>query len=349
MADIVIADDGIAFDGRTPERRPLGGAESAVVQLAEALAARGHRVRAFTTTDERETVSHNGVDWSPIHAGGPYAALPEVCDLYIANRGDALIPRVPRARRSAFWIHNPAGYIVKARYLWKLLRRRPVIVFIGDYHAATCPAWVPEGGRRVIPYGVTEAFRTAVVPALDPPAPRAVFTSNPLRGLDWLVAVWTDLIHPRVPGAELHAFSGAATYGAAGARKADAMARVLDAAGAAPGVVLRDPVPKADLIPELLSARAMLYRGDANETYCAALAEAQALGVPCVVENHGSTPERVRHGETGSVVSGRAAFADAAVAVLQDDALWRSYHDAALATQRAWSWDDAARSFEQLL
>ena len=42
--EIVLADDGVTFDGRTPEQRPLGGAESAVVGLVEALARRGHRV-----------------------------------------------------------------------------------------------------------------------------------------------------------------------------------------------------------------------------------------------------------------------------------------------------------------
>ena len=44
MALVVMADDGIVFDGTTPERAPLGGAEAAFLALAEALAARGHRV-----------------------------------------------------------------------------------------------------------------------------------------------------------------------------------------------------------------------------------------------------------------------------------------------------------------
>ena len=44
MARIVMADDGIAFDGHSLSQRPLGGAETAFVSLAEALAARGHDV-----------------------------------------------------------------------------------------------------------------------------------------------------------------------------------------------------------------------------------------------------------------------------------------------------------------
>jgi len=41
MAKVVMADDGIAFDGATAEQGPLGGAETAFVALAEALALRG--------------------------------------------------------------------------------------------------------------------------------------------------------------------------------------------------------------------------------------------------------------------------------------------------------------------
>ena len=47
MARIVLADDGIEFDGRTPEERPLGGAESSVAALAGELAARGHDVQVM--------------------------------------------------------------------------------------------------------------------------------------------------------------------------------------------------------------------------------------------------------------------------------------------------------------
>ncbi|MHC8508519.1 MAG: glycosyltransferase [Rhodospirillales bacterium] len=347
-ADIVIADDGIDFTGRTPDARPLGGAESAVVRAAEALAARGHAVRAFTNTQE-PAFTRAGVAWAPIHAGGAYAALPDACDLYIANRGDRLIDKVPRARRRAFWIHNPARYIAKWRYVRRLWARRPVIVFIGDDHAANCAKWIPSGGRKTIPYGVDELFRSGEPSPDAPPPPRAIFTSNPLRGLDWLLELWRDEIYPHVPGAELHIYAGAATYGAAGAAKADAMAQVLSLARSAPGAVLHDPVPKAELAGALRAARVMLYRGDENETYCAALAEAQAMGVPCVVERHGSTPERVADGVTGAVADSPAAFAEAARRILTDDALWRSYHAAALLRQRAWSWDDAAQAFEDLL
>lgn len=343
MARIVLADDGIVFDGRTPEQGPLGGAESSVIQLVEILAARGHDVSVH---NRREApLDYKGVKWRPIADG-----VPDTADLYIANRGDKLLKLCEGAKKTVFWTHNPCGYMLKTRYLWQFLRRRPVIVFIGSYHATTLPGWVPDGGRRTIPYGLPDLFCGADA-ARDVPGPRAIFTSNPLRGLDWLLELWATRIEPAVPGAELHVFSGAATYGAAGVRKGNAMAEVLGRAEAleGQGVRLRAPVGKAQLIDELRLARVMLYKGDINETFCLAVAEAQCLGVPTVVQPIGSMPERVRDNETGFIAADEEAFALAARRLLTDDALWRTQHARALETQRTWRWPDAAAAFEELI
>lgn len=348
MARIVFADDGIEFDGKTPEKGPLGGVESSVVNLMEELAGRGHEVLVRNMC--AASLVHKGVDWAPIHDHKPYGNMPEYADLYIANRGDKLIDLMPAAGRSVFWIHNPANFLLKFRYLKKLWKVRPAIVFIGDYHATTYPKWAPAGERLVIPYGIPDQFRNAE-PGSGIPGPRAVFTSNPLRSLDWLLQQWRDHIQPNVPGAELHVFSGAATYGSVGDAKAQAMEKVLEQARALEdkGVVLRGPVPKAQLVEEFRQARVLLYRGDINETFCLAVGEAQAMGVPSVVENLGSMCERVVDGKTGYVVDSEIEFSKSACALLSDDNLWQTQHQAALQSQRHWGWSEVAREFEKLI
>ncbi len=351
MARIVIADDGIEFDGRTPCDRPLGGAESSLINLAEALATRGHDVIACTNC-RQETV-YRGVNWTPIHTDHndrDYGGLPAVADLYIANRGDRLIDLMPGAGRTVFWIHNPAAYIIKWRYLTKLWRARPVIVFLGSYHAATCPKWLPDGGRVTIPYGISETF-LGRQPLAVPPPPLAIFTSNPLRGLDMILDLWSRHIRSCVPGARLRVYSGPVTYGAVGAAKGRQMEAVLDKARALAdrGVVVCEPVAKEALADALRAARVMLYRGDENETFCLAVGEAQALGLPAVVGPAGSMAERVADGVTGFVARDDKEFGDRARRLLTDDDLWRRCHEAALKSQGQWTWDDAAAAFEKLI
>jgi len=338
MATVVMTDDGVAFDGASAAG-PLGGAETAFVGLAEALAARGHRVEVRNRCGA--PLAHRGVNWTPLDAG-----VPTECDLYIGNRGHRVIALSPGARRRLFWIHNPARYLRKPRNLWPLARWRPTIVVSGPSHARTVPAWLPRGGCEIIPYGILDLFRRAE--PRDPPPPVAVFTSNPLRGLDWLLDLWAGRIAPAAPGAELHIYAGAAVYGGTGAER---MRQVLARADALQnrGVRRFAPVGREGLARVLHGTRVMLYRGDPGETFCLAAAEAQAMGVPAVVTPLGSVGERVTDGISGRVAHDDAAFAEAAIAVLRDDDLWRRWHLGALRTRRGLSWDDVAGRFEAFL
>jgi glycosyltransferase involved in cell wall biosynthesis len=343
LAEIVMADDGIAFDGDALATGPLGGAETAFISLAEALAARGHNVTVHNLCSA--PMDRNGVSWEPLIGG-----LPDTADMYIANRGDQLLPLVRRAKTRVFWIHNPAGYLKKWRYVSKLWRTRPMVVFSSNFHAGSFPGWVPSGGGITIPYGISQPFH-AVDPPAAPPAPRAVFTSSPMRSLDWLLNLWVAEIQPRVTGAELHVFSSPKTYGEHGDARASLMSAVLDRAIALAdkGVVLRNPLPKRDLAAELATFRALLYRGDPGETYCLSVGEAQASGVPSIVQDIGCVAERVVDGVTGSVATDDRDFAEKACRLLTDDALWHDQHRASLERQRSWSWDDAAAAFEKLM
>jgi glycosyltransferase involved in cell wall biosynthesis len=76
------------------------------------------------------------------------------------------------------------------------------------------------------------------------------------------------------------------------------------------------------------------------------LAEAQALGTPAVIAPVAALPERVIDGVTGFHHADPEAFGRAAVRLLNDDALWRSQHEAALKLQQGITVDEYARRFE---
>ncbi len=334
MARIVLADDGIAFDGRN--QTGLGGAETAFLRLAEALAARGHDVSAFTATNEACVVA--GVKWAPV--SGP---MPDDADLYIANRGDRVLDFVPHAKRIAFWLHNDAAYLKKFRYLRRLWMRKPTLVFVSQSHRRLAPSWLPGGDRVVIPLGLEDSYRHEAERVAPPPV--ALYAANPLRGLSELAAIWPKI---DVAGATLIAHSGADLY-AAKPRTREAMAAALASVAGVSGVELRPIIKRNALMDVLRGARVFLYPGDPTETFCLSVAEAQALGVPCVVYARGALPERVIDGTTGFVAKSEAEFTDAARRLLRDDALWLAQHRACLATQNRRGWVDMAADFERLL
>lgn len=340
--DIIIANKGIPFNGRSVGRQPLGGVESATIALAEALAQRGHRVRVYNDTEAVERI--NGVEWRPMREGMPSSA-----SLYIANRRQELLSALPFAKKRALWLHNPTSDLDTWKFRVRLTLFRATVVVLGEYHRTTCPAWLLRHDVRIIPLGLTSTFLADR--AIGTSRPRhAIFTSNAGRNLDWLLDIWAQRISPAVPDAQLHIYSGPQVYQMRPGTGYNQMMTVLERADALAGIgVVRHAPLGRDLLAErVAAARVMLYRGHADETYCLALAEAQALGVPAIVEPIGSVTERVQDGVTGFVAPDDETFALRAIELLTNDALSDTMSLAAARLQRSRSWDDVARDFEAL-
>jgi glycosyltransferase involved in cell wall biosynthesis len=332
MARIVIADRDVAYDGEWPGGRAPDDASLGLVRLAEALAARGHRVSAFTRS--RRSFTEHGVAWSPLSSG-----LPKETDLFIANRSHRLLKLVPKARQTAIWLHRSGFSMLRWGRITALARRRPAMAFLGVYHAASYPGWAPGGRRAIIPFATEAVFRTAETP-MRPPPPFAVWAGTPGPSLDWVLDLWAKEIVPAAPKAQLYLLVE------------DQESRKLAKARSMKdhGVVLRTPAGPDERAEELQQSRVFLHAGDKADMFCMAAAEAQAMGVPAVVGDVTCMRERVVDRESGFVLpaNDRAGFAGAAIRILTDDALWRDQRDAALRYNRARGWDDVAADFEEL-
>ena len=346
MAHVVIADRTLAYDGRDLALRPLGGTETSVIHLAEALARRGHEVTCRTHCGGR--MVHRGVTWEPLGSGPA-----ERCDLLIAVQQPDLLRSVRRPRRRALWVIWPPHNLQTGLQPLRLWRYRPQTVLVSASQEALFGRLLPRGRvRLVIPIGLPDEVRGRE-PLARPPAARAIFASNPQRNLRWLIELWGDRILPHVPGAELHIY-GIRDYTFRYEQSWEENERRLGnfIPPGYPEEAMRSLRPHAPARREALwdamrASRVMLYGGHRAEAFCLSVAEAQALGVPAVVRPIAVLPERVRDGVTGHVVDDDAEFAQRAVALLTDDALWRRQHEAALALQQGLDWDEVARTFDE--
>ena len=269
------------------------------------------------------------------------------CDLLIANRGARLLGLVPRARRRLFWLHNPARYLKKPRNLWPLARYRPTLVLCGRHHAGTVPRWVPRRGEAIMPYGLLAPFRDAE--PREPPPPRAVFTSNPLRGLDWLLDLWAARIAPAVPKRSCTSIAARRCTGPTAimrgawrrcwrASRRCTKRRAPPPAGPARGGGRRAGAVAGHAVSRR-SGRGVLHRAGRGAVD----------GLPVVVQPVGMVAERVVDGVTGIVAADDAAFAAAAIALLRDDEMWRRFHRGRWRAQRGLSWDEVASRYEALI
>jgi len=332
MAQIVLADRDLAYEGAWQNGQPPDEGALGIVRLAEALASRGHRVTAFTRGTK--SFSERGVAWEPLSR-----MLPREADLFIANRHHRLLKLVPKARRTAIWLHRSGLSLLRWGRVSAFARWRPAMVFLGVYHAASYPGWAPGGRRAIIPLATDSVFRTAGA-ALRPPPPFAMWSGGNAAALDWTLDLWSREVFPAVPKARLYVFADE-KLGAPVARVRQMKSQ---------GVELRTPVGSDERAAELAQTRVFLCPGDKHDMFCMAAAEAQAMGVPTVVTDVAAMRERVVDRETGFVMNPDDAegFAGAAIRLLTDEAMWREQRDAALRYNRARGWDDVAADFEEL-
>jgi glycosyltransferase involved in cell wall biosynthesis len=89
----------------------------------------------------------------------------------------------------------------------------------------------------------------------------------------------------------------------------------------------------------------MFYRGEKSETFCLAVAEAQALGLPVVATKIGALPERVIHQETGYIANSEQEFVQYALELLKNDELAEKLGKKAKQYASQYHWDISARKF----
>ena len=341
MVSVVIADDSKSYDGTWLETRPLGGTESSVIRFARALVRHGHRVSVYTNCVA--PVVNEGVQWFPLSH-----ARPETCDVYVACQHPRLFGLVPRPRRLVCWMLWQPNEWKHYKKILKVWWHQPIPVLTSQHQVRIYSRVLPQRDPHiVIPLGLPDDIRN-LPPLLSPPTPQAIFLSNPQRNLNALVRIWGDHILPRCPGAVFN------IYGITDLKPGDDAWQMwqgtllpADVSPAAKASVRVHPTTsRADLNTALRSSRVMLYLGHKVEAFCLAVAEAQVMGVPAVVTSRTVLPERVDDGVTGFVRDDPNEFANAAIGLLTDDALWRRQHEAALKVKQGISWDEFAARFE---
>ncbi|MGQ0663173.1 MAG: glycosyltransferase [Pseudomonadota bacterium] len=342
---ITLVDDSIPFDGYSASSRPLGAPQKAFALLAPALAVRGHEVRAFNRCPFKVIVE--GSHWETWEG-----ERPQDTDVLIAQRLPHLLDFVPRARKRFLWASGSQGLDAPAAQA-VLARHRPEVVLWSEAERAQ---WSNPLGlaTHVIAPGLAPAYLEPADVEDEPigPAdpPRAISTTHPLDGLDWLLALWVERIRPQAPAAELHVYSALLDKGQLGGTVPGTVTAVLGRALSARvhGVVIARPQADPQMAAAYRCGRVHLYPAAAAETFAATLAESQATGLPAVARAQSlAVLERVIDGQTGVIAASDANFAVAAVNLLTDRVAFERMSANARRLRRARGWAVAAAEWEE--
>jgi glycosyltransferase involved in cell wall biosynthesis len=337
---IVLVDDSIPFDGHSPLTGPLGGAEKAFASLPGALARRGHRVQVFNRAAGRGEIED--AVWEGWQGDRPVA-----CDVLIAFRRPELLGFIASAARRILWLASSAEYLKEDSVQGLLYAHRPTLVFMGEAHRASYRPSDIELATAVIAPGIRPEFLSPVRPEPFHP-PVAVATCHPLLGLEWLIGLWIDRVHPRCPHATLRLYSAMLDRGLSGAPVPDAFRSIAALAIGAQdkGIAIYRPGADGAMAEVYRGARAHLYPGDAREAYCHTLAESQACGTPAVARPFPATAEQIADGVSGHLAADADGFSRMTLKLLEDDTAFMGLSTAARERSAGRDPDSAAATLE---
>lgn len=274
----------------------LGGSETAATRLAQSLSGLGYAVTVYGEVSEqctfRQVVFRHHSIFDPML---PRKAL-------IASRNPHLLDRRGKAERCILWMHDTdcGDALTEQRAV-----NADAIVVLSRWHEAHVHHLYPFAARRTLlsANGIEPRYfadkHIDGEPITRLPH-RAIYSSSPDRGLDFLLELWPE-VRFHIPDAEL-VFCYADVYQAAATARKDLRSFFdrIEALSDQPGVINMGSQAQPALAKLMQSAGVWLHpswNGNFGqrfyETFCIGAVEASAAGCHLVASRWGALPERM--------------------------------------------------------
>jgi glycosyltransferase involved in cell wall biosynthesis len=274
---------------------PLGGSQSALCYLAEAMAKLGHDVFLLNCT----SISGLSRGVTCLHwrdSGEVLQSLDAIIVLSIAGQGRQIRKLIGKHTRLILWLHTiPSQPVVET-----LQNQEERDVYNGF---AVISEWqrdqyyqhfnIDSSKTSILRNAIATTFsgifpeNTSIVKEKSQP-PVLAYTSTPFRGLNILLAVF-PLIRAAVPGTRLKVFSSMKVYQIS--ETEDEYTELYRQCQETEGVEYIGSIPQPDLARELQSITVLAYPNTYPETSCITVMEAMASGCRIVTSNLAALPE----------------------------------------------------------
>lgn len=283
-----------------PLHRPIGGTQSALCYLMQALAKRGHRVSFINAEPPHIMDGVHGLSFNFQTADIADADAIIVASDTHPDTIHQFARYAPHAKK-ILWMHHAADQpAVSALALSETLAAWDQIIFVSDWQESQFLQHFPalhSIQRKVLRNAIAPAFENLFsglpILACKSPAPRLAYASTPFRGLDRLLFGWHRIVAQH-PHAELQIFSDMKLYND---NNSPSIENLLTQARQMPGITHVGVVGQPELADALRTTLILAYPNTFAETACIAVMQAMAAGCIVITSDYGALPETLaRHG-----------------------------------------------------
>lgn len=333
----------VPVHGKSLDERAVGGTETGLIRLAEALDRLGHDVVVYTPID-------NPPESKPRYLPTRMIESAEPCDVFVSIRD---------------WI--PVFYKVNAalRFVWTGDSYDHYLTFgIGDKRVSrqidallTVSEWQSKTLSQHSRFPIEKCAKlgngiepTYFVGHEARSRKRLIYSSTPYRGLKH-TPHYIRTLREKHPDLEFHVFSSYKVYDQSEDLQFEIVTQQLKEI---PGVVLHGSVKQSELAREFMKSSILFYPNEFEETSCITAIEAMVAGCVPVTSNLAALPETIR--DAGLLIEGKPgtpdydrAFVSATDRLLSENGLWEALSQKGKARLNESTWESRAHRFLQIV
>lgn len=278
---IAFITDGQPFHGASPEEHALGGSETACVQIARALAQRGHRVQVFCRCPRPGL--HHGVVYRD-RCELVDAAQEERFAVVVISRFFTALDLPLQAGLKVLWNHDvlDAPLLLRQR-----LEDLDICLVLSRFHAEDFLAKVPEIASKLVltRNGLDLDLLDSAAAGVQRDPWLMGYVSRPERGLKLLLEHIWPALRQRQPSLRLAVCGYEVEASELPVAVAQEHLHINQLLENSPGVFRLGALAKAEYYRFLASCGLLLYPCVFPEISCIAALEAQALGTPLLTSD----------------------------------------------------------------
>ena len=307
------------YDGNSKYNFNLRGAESILINLAEALCKKNIEVTIINNCSKSEII--NNINWISINN----LSKKNTYDLVISN-GDCNLFKYAKSKNNVLFSHSLQSIekFVRKNQLISYLKYKPKICFLSNYHKMNRSKLLYLFGSIRLNWSVDKIFlESKISNVVDNKL--AIFTSRQDRNLKMLMDIWSNQI-------------------SSVNQKLKLLVTENNYDNFDKSIITRRLGDQRDLIKDLSKSRVCLIPGHKAELFCLSAEEAKELCVPIITLGIGCLKERVEHGKTGFIAKNKEEFANYTLELFNNDNLWMKLRNNLVKQRNLNNWDKVVNS-----
>ncbi len=333
----IFIENSFNFTSSSLNLKAIDAAQKILINFVTELNKKGHNVTVYNNI--KKNVKENGIYWKKL------SCLEKDnldTDILIVCNEESFIDLKVRASIKLYWLTSIIQEDQKNSILIKLLKNKFIIIHSSYSLISYLPKTYNYIPKIFFDIGVSDLFFQNN--KYDVASCKALVTAHPLRGLDWLIEIWVNIISLKLPWAEMHVYSQTLSKNKfiKNTKINNLKLKIIKYKNN--GIHVIKPLAEPEFLKNLINYKVHLNPSNNNSSL--SVLESQAAGIPVVSRKNSEIQNYIYHNETGFIADDANIFSKKVIDLLSDNSTFLRFRSNSKLNNRIKPWKEVIEKLE---